>query len=347
MLFHDPSHTNFYHVLILFLSQLNHVMNNLIPLLGMFMYVCGYKNYKVKSRETIILIKNNTSKYDFFSNIYNENNEPCGTLIHKSIIPKFIIYECSEGFAYFNIICSKETFKQLTKQDYTKKDIDLDENYIPIKEQDKDKDTSDGSDDEEFDELNKKISYITRTGEYGYFQYKIRYINLNHMSAHNEITMYSHQEKLFKSTMNFYKTNNFCKIYLNGNPGCGKTYFGYILAQKLGCYLCDCYNPYEPSSNLNEIYHSCRLKPEKPLILILDEVDILLEKIHNKTTEGHKKYSREIYDKTTWNNFMDKIEFGLYPYLIIIMNSNKQKAYIDNMDASYLRQGRINIIDEW
>lgn len=344
MLYHDSSYTNFYSVLIFFLSQLNHVINNLIPLLSGLSYICGYKKYKLKSREHIILVKNNISKYDCLSNLYNENNEPCGTLIHKSLMPKFLMSECSyHGYTY--IICGKETFKQLTKQDYAKKDINLDENYIPIKQQDKD--SNDGSDDEEFDEFNKHISYITRNGEYGYFQYKTRSINLNQMSNHDELIMYEYQDKLFKSIMNFYKTNNFCKIYLNGKPGCGKTYFGYMLAQKLGCYLCDCYNPYEPSSNLNEIYHSCRLKPEKPLILILDEVDILLEKIHNKKTEGHKKYTREIYDKTTWNNFMDKIDFGLYPYLIIIMNSNKQKDYIDNMDPSYLRQGRINIIDEW
>lgn len=344
MLFYDSSQTNFYHVLILFLAQMNNMIRNLIPILGGLLYICGYKKYKLKSREHIILVKNNISKYECFSNLYNENNEPCGTLIHKSIMPKFLIYEC-DSYGYSYIVCSKETFKQVTKQDYAKKDINLDENYIPIKQQDKD--SSDGSDDEELDEFNKKISYITRNGEYGYFQYKTRSINLNQMSNHDELIMYEYQDKLFKSIMNFYKKNNFCKIYLNGKPGCGKTYFGYILAQKLGCYLCDCYNPYEPSSNLNEIYHSCRLKPEKPLILILDEVDILLEKIHNKKTEGHKKYSREIYDKTTWNNFMDKIDFGLYPYLIIIMNSNKQKDYIDNMDPSYLRQGRTNIIEQW
>ena len=155
------------------------------------------------------------------------------------------------------------------------------------------------------------------------------------------------KEELFKQIMNFYKHNNFCKVYLSGVPGCGKTYFAYLLAQKIGCYLCDCYNPYEPSSNLNEVYNLCKIGPQKPLILVLDEVDILLEKIHMSKKEEHKKFSREIFDKTTWNNFFDKIEFGLFPYLIVIMNSNKPKSYIDNMDPSYLRQGRINIIEQW
>ena len=57
MLLYDSTHTNFYHVLILFLSQLNHVINNLIPLLGGILYICGYKKYKLKSREHVILVK--------------------------------------------------------------------------------------------------------------------------------------------------------------------------------------------------------------------------------------------------------------------------------------------------
>ena len=119
------------------------------------------------------------------------------------------------------------------------------------------------------------------------------------------------------------------------------------MAQKLGCYLCDTYNPYQPSSNFNEVYSMLKVNPQKPVILVFDEVDVLLEKIHQKMFEDHKKFSREIFDKTSWNNFMDKIDYGLFPYVILIMNSNKKKAHIDSLDKSYLRAGRINIIDSW
>ena len=44
---------------------------------------------------------------------------------------------------------------------------------------------------------------------------------------------------------------------------------------------------------------------------------------------------------------MDKIEYGMFPYVIFIMTSNKQKKYIDSFDKCYLRDGRINIIKEW
>ena len=337
---------NFLPVLILFLSQLNNVINNLKPFFGFILYVAGYKQYKIKSREVQNQIKSRMSNFKCFITDYNENLEPDGLIIHKSIFPKFIFYDSwDKGLI---LVCKKETYKFLTNVSYTKKEIQLDTNYIPKKSNDESDDesqtTCETSDEEED---TKNISYISKHGEYGYFSYKTRKINLAQMSHHKAPIMFNRQEELFKKIMNFYKHNNFCKVYLSGQPGCGKTYFAYLLAQKIGCYLCDCYNPYEPSSNFNEVYNLCKIGPQKPIILVLDEVDILLEKIHTPQKEEHKKFSREIFDKTSWNNFLDKIDFGLFPYLIVIMNSNRPKSYIDNMDPSYLRQGRINIIDQW
>ena len=37
--------------------------------------------------------------------------------------------------------------------------------------------------------------------------------------------------------MTFYKQNNYCKIFLNGPPGKGKTYMAYLMAYRLNCYL--------------------------------------------------------------------------------------------------------------
>ena len=66
MLLYDPMHTNIYHVLILFLAQLNNMLQNLIPVLSTLSYICGYKKYKLTSWKHIILVKNNISKYDCF-----------------------------------------------------------------------------------------------------------------------------------------------------------------------------------------------------------------------------------------------------------------------------------------
>ena len=61
----------------------------------------------------------------------------------------------------------------------------------------------------------------------------------------------------------------------------------------------------------------------------------------------HKKYNKEIADKTSWNCFMDKIGYGMFPNVIILMTSNKTHREISKADTSYLREGRVNIIREW
>jgi broad-specificity NMP kinase len=141
--------------------------------------------------------------------------------------------------------------------------------------------------------------------------------------------------------------NHYCKIYLSGVPGSGKTYFGYLMAQKLNCYLCDVYKGNEPSNYFNEIYARTKVNSKQPIVLIFDEVDELILEIDNISRQNHKKYSKEIYDKASWNSFLDKIEYGMYPYVILLMTSNKKRKSLDKFDSSYLRDGRINILEEW
>ena len=62
----------------------------------------------------------------------------------------------------------------------------------------------------------------------------------------------------------------------------------------------------------------------------------------------HKKYPIMIKNKIDWNSFLDKIEYGLYKNLILILCSNMTKKEIDHKyDESFLRDGRINIYSEF
>ena len=79
---------------------------------------------------------------------------------------------------------------------------------------------------------------------------------------------------------------------------------------------------------------------------MLDEIDIILNNIHNETLVPHKNLGREVYNKTTWNNFLDNIDFGHFPYLILILCSNKTPSEINNLNPCYIREGRVNYIKE-
>jgi hypothetical protein len=191
----------------------------------------------------------------------------------------------------------------------------------------------------------KKFTYISLYGEHGLPYLSKREI-LNDENV--EDVFYSYQQELFENIMNSYKINNFCRIFISGNPGQGKSYFNYLMAKKLNCFLCDNFDPTEAGSSLSFVYNKIKPTSTKPLILVFDEVDILIEKIHKKTIQPHKKLKIEIYDKMTWNNFLDKFNYKLFPNTILVLISNKTKEYIDKIyDNSFLRNGRIDIYKHW
>jgi hypothetical protein len=336
------------------ISQFNNFLKSVSCFVLFFMSLIGYNTYTIRTKECKnIILRNIQKKYKIFCHKFDENNEPIGTCIHCASIPQFVISEDDLGRYY--IFCSTTMFNEVSRYDYETKPIELDENFIP---ENSDKEIGENLDDSDSkggddavatanDVKQTRMKYVMKAGEYGYFHYKTRKINLLQVQPTNEMSFFAYQERLFKNIMNFYKNTNYCKVFLNGDPGCGKTYFAYMMAQKLGCYLCDSFDPYEPSANFNELYTLMKLDACCPLIVLIDEVDILIEKIHNKPMEEHKKFRREIFDKNSWNGFMDKIEYGLYPNVILITNSNKPKSVIDKLDPSYLRNGRMNIVDTW
>ena len=79
---------------------------------------------------------------------------------------------------------------------------------------------------------------------------------------------------------------------------------------------------------------------EAPLIIVLEEVDILINNIHESTVRQNKDVPTSVHDKTTWSSFLDDMIF--YKRLIVIMTSNTSKESIDALDTSYLREGRIH-----
>ena len=340
---------NTYYITLLFvLSQLSNLLNVLSPFVKPIMSFLGYYRYNILTRETALLFKNKISNMPLLYHTMTENQEPSGMIIHKSLIPQFIICEKHEHYNGFVVICRKEFYKSIFDKDYKKKEIELDEDYVPQKnnkETNMDTNPSELVQDDAYSR--KNIHLITRYGNMGYFEYNLRKIDLTLVRG-IENKFFKKQEELYKSIMMFYKTQNYCKVFLAGAPGSGKTFFSYLMAQKLDCYLCDTYDPYLPSSCFMEVYNSCKLTPEKPLIVVLDEVDILLNKIMRDEAKTHEKYCREIHDKLSWNNFIDKIDYGLYPYVIFVMNSNVNKdKLMHNTDPSLLRNGRIDISVEW
>ena len=99
-------------------------------------------------------------------------------------------------------MCKKKFFEDIINITYKKDIIKLNDDFIPESSSE-----IDSSDESYTEDKTKKITYIVKTGEYGYFQYKTRKINLNAISLNDHIELFPYQDKLFKMNMLIWHQN--------------------------------------------------------------------------------------------------------------------------------------------
>lgn len=316
-----------YVVFITGLIHLKTIFINLIPIIQFLFHTClKYNTYEIDSEENKQKIMKNIKNYYCYS--YDGNKDPLYFMFDKRWIPKFFIYNSSSDNELVTVFCNEEQIDFFLKDDV--KSIEC---------LDKLCDNSDVSED------NEEITYFGYSGLIGHSYISERKIDLHKI---HHLEWYEYQEQLYKDIFDFYKKNSYCKVFLSGKPGIGKTFFGYMLAQRLNCYLTDQFNPTQPGYSLSTLYHRARkICASKPLIIILDEVDVMIDKVHKELIPPHKHYKTEITDKITWNQFLDRISYGLFPNVIILMISNKNKLEMNKIDSSYLRNGRVDVSQEW
>jgi len=93
------------------------------------------------------------------------------------------------------------------------------------------------------------------------------------------------------------------------------------------------------------LYSEVEPTAEQPLIIAFDEFDDPLVKIH-AGIPPHKSLPISIHDKPSWNHMLDEIQRGMYPHLLVILTSNKTPEFIREIDPSYIREGRVDLICE-
>ena len=167
-------------------------------------------------------------------------------------------------------------------------------------------------------------------------------VNVSVIGSTGAITTCEYEPGLVKDIKNIYDDKNQAVVHLHGKPGSGKSAMGFLLAKQMNGTVCKTFNPTEPGFDIEQLYAHVNPTKQLPLILIFDEVDVILEKIHHNKIEIHKSIPIPVKDKQGWNSFMDDIAFKMYPYLILVMTSNKSADYVDQMDSSYLRLGRVD-----
>lgn len=165
-----------------------------------------------------------------------------------------------------------------------------------------------------------------------------------------EIVPNPNQQRCIEQIFESYKKKKKCVCVIYGKPGSGKTTVPYLLARlfntnkKLTNSVVSNYNPLIDKS-FNYVYNNVMISFQSPLIVIIDEIDVIIDELTTKKAETKTTEEKPvvfIHDKKTWNTWLDTLDFGIYPNLIVIMTTNKNPEDI-TQDSSLLREGRVDL----
>ncbi len=158
------------------------------------------------------------------------------------------------------------------------------------------------------------------------------------------------QQTIINKIINDYNEHDYTVTLLYGAPGKGKSMIPHLLAKQLlslpeikKVSLVDTFYPFQAGNQFSSLYNKASPSKDTPLIIVLEEVDIGLSKIHDGTLETHRDIPTLISNKTDWNMFFDRFDRKLYPWVYFIMTTNKSMTYFNEFDTSYMRCGRVNL----
>ena len=279
-----------------------------------YLYIFGYRSYVIYNSDTqrIILSK------IIYSTKLDENNKPLGYFINNNCIGYY-----NQELRTLYCICTEKNFKNITIQPgiYTELECNKMVN---------------GADDNSFITIYYKNIQI----EHNYYRSRKLYVS--------HFLCYKNQQIVMDNIIQKYKDSRIKSIVslLHGNPNSGKSMISLLIAKHFKGGYCKTYKPSEPGDSIDTLYNTCNPKVDKPLVILLDEIDIIINKIHKNSVPPHNKVLTEVIDKISWNQLFDNISIGFYPYTIFILTTNKHPNEINNMDPSYIRENRCHLILE-
>ena len=134
------------------------------------------------------------------------------------------------------------------------------------------------------------------------------------------------------------------QIYIFSGPtGCGKTTTARIIADNLNAMLFSEYSPIRENFNLWSVYNYVSVYNNKPLVVTIEEFDVVLHAIKDNGHGIKEDRSKcDIVDKISWNNTLDKIKRK--NNIIMILTTNKTIKEIRELccDDSLIRKHRVD-----
>jgi hypothetical protein len=310
------------YAILLSLNNLQGILNTFIPL---FLFILSFFNirlFKISNRDKINSFKNKIKNN--YSSTVDENNKPIGWSIHYNYIA-YIYHNLYDNNTNDNIVSILTTLK-IKNSLFDNETIMLNVNNDKYNNEENNIES----------EIKKgHINLYTRSGPYEYITYSSREINMSNFD------LKINQKKISTDIINKYKSRNNLTAFISGDISTGKTMLGKLIAKELNANFVDDFNPIEPGDTLEYVYTTINPTKKNPVVFVIDEVDVLIEKFHNGNVLEHKKIPKLVNNKITWNKLLDRISEGFYPHMLLLLFSNKSKQHINSYDPSYIRVSRI------
>jgi hypothetical protein len=161
---------------------------------------------------------------------------------------------------------------------------------------------------------------------------------------------FENQKLIIKKIHDTYDKNpfNICRTLIWGKPGGGKSFIGKLLAKKYNSAYSFDVKLLDPGTPILNLWKTVMPTKESPLIIQIDEFDIIIKKIHkiseNLESEKSHQWLRTIVgDKQSYNTFLSEYLICL-PYVIYLFTMNSSPNQINSLDKSYIRKNRIDLI---
>ena len=180
------------------------------------------------------------------------------------------------------------------------------------------------------------IKVFFRNGPYRSFWYTPQTMDMTDMVPIGD------QAPIVAETVRLYNAKGRAVIFIHGVTGAGKSSVGYMIAKEIGANYTNTFRPTDPGDSFGNLLSELRSRHdvELPLVIVLEEANLMIHAIHEGTIERHREIPVPISDKTNWVGFFDNLIF--YRNIVVILTSNESKDALDALDPAYLRKGRVD-----
>lgn len=191
-------------------------------------------------------------------------------------------------------------------------------------------------------EKDKEITLYERTDSYWRFVWEKIQVPVPIFSPYQE------QTSAIQTILTEFNAKNYVVCLLYGPPRTGKSNIPLLLAKNLldncnGVSFVDTFNPTDPNDSFGALYSHVQPTKDKPLIIVLEEVDGMILEMHSCNIKRHEHLPIQVMCKADWNKWLDRFDRRYYKNVILLMTSNRSLDWFNDLDASYFRDGRVNI----